>query len=56
MTTMGMTPRHRLEIIVPAPGIVRRNAAGDVVEIAPLRFIHLKDIRPLNLKQIARQG
>lgn len=45
-----------IELAPLAPGITRRNAAGRIVEAAPLRFIPVRDIRPLNLKQIARQG
>ena len=40
----------------PAPGIVVRDADGNIIRAERLRFIPLKDIRPLNLKQIAKEA
>ena len=38
----------------PAPGLVSRDADGIVTEVARLKFIPVRNLRPLNLKQIAR--
>lgn len=41
----------------PIPCIVQKNARGEVVSWRRLRFVNLRDIRPLNLKQIQhREG
>lgn len=38
----------------PAPGIVRHSPTGMLLEASALRFIPLRDVRPLNRKQIAK--
>jgi hypothetical protein len=35
---------------------IDRDHAGRVVRVTPVHFIALKDIRPLNLKQIERMA
>ena len=33
---------------------IDRNSRGEVIRVTPVRFIGVKDIRPLNLKQMER--
>ena len=40
----------------PVPGIVKRDAYGNVIFAERLRFISVRDLRPLNLKQIGKQA
>lgn len=37
-----------------SPGIIREDRAGRLIENARMRFIDLRDIRPLNLKQMEK--
>lgn len=39
----------------PIPAIIQRNRDGNIVSFQRLKFINLRDLRPLNLKQIARE-
>ena len=38
----------------PAPGLVRRDAGGKLIESVPMLFIPARNIGPMNRKQIAR--